>query len=140
MSSCKLTCLDCGQTNRVPRDRLSDGAKCGTCGAQLLPGKPVEVTFDQLEKAIRTDQIPLVVDIWAPWCGPCKMMGPEFGKAAQQMQGKARLVKLNSDREPTAAVRFNIRGIPSLIRFEGGREAKRHTGMMRAGDIVRFAS
>lgn len=139
MAALKLTCLDCGQINRVPSDRLAAGAKCGTCGAQLVPAKPVAVSFDQLEKTIRSDQLPLIVDIWAPWCGPCRMMGPEFEKAARELRGKARLVKVNSDQEPAASVRFNIRGIPSLLRFEGGREVKRHAGVMRAHEIVAWA-
>lgn len=138
MSSKKLTCLDCGQVNRVPEDKLSASPKCGTCGAGLIPSKPPEVSLDVLEKAARNDDLPLVVDIWAPWCGPCKIMAPEYAKASQELGGKARLVKINSDQEPASAVRFNIRGIPTLIRFDRGREAARHSGAMRKADILRW--
>lgn len=135
MSTKKITCLDCGQVNRVPGDRLS-AAKCGTCGAKMIGAKVKEVDFATLEKAARNDDVPLVVDIWAPWCGPCRMMGPEFSRAAQQLSGDARLVKINADSEPTVSVRYSIRGIPTVIRFQGGRETKRHAGAMRAPQIV----
>ncbi|MFY9318968.1 thioredoxin domain-containing protein, partial [Lentibacter algarum] len=92
MAGKKLTCLDCAQVNRVPEERLSE-AKCGTCGAKLVSQKAVEIDFATLQKAARNDELPLVVDFWAPWCGPCKMMGPEFSKAADVLAGKARLVK-----------------------------------------------
>mgnify|MGYP000023530605 CR=1 FL=1 len=93
MSGKKITCLDCGQVNRVPEDRIDAGPKCGTCGAALMPGKAVELDWTTLQKAARNDEVPLVVDFWAPWCGPCKMMGPEFSKAAATLNGRARLVK-----------------------------------------------
>lgn len=86
MAALKLTCLDCSQINRAPAGRLAGCAKCGTYGAQMVPAKLVRVSFDQLEKATRSDQLPLIVDIWAPWCGPCRMMGPEFKKAAQELR------------------------------------------------------
>lgn len=136
MAGKKLTCLDCGQMNRVPEDRLGSGAKCGTCGASLIPGKAVEVDPAILAKAAKNDDLPLVADFWAPWCGPCKMMAPEFSKAAKALNGQARLVKLNTEDHAAAGTKYNIRGIPTMVVFSGGREAKRQSGAMREGQIV----
>ena len=136
MSGVKLTCLDCGQMNKVPGDKLQAGPKCGTCGVPLMPGKAVEVDPAILEKASKRDDIPLVVDFWAPWCGPCRMMAPEFSKAAQTLNGQARLVKLNTEDHQQAGMKYNIRGIPTMVAFERGREAKRQSGAMREAQIV----
>lgn len=136
MASKKITCLDCGQVNRVPDDKLSAGPKCGTCGAKLIPGKAVEVDFATLQKAARNDDLPLVVDFWAPWCGPCRMMAPEFSKAAGALNGQARLVKLNTEDNPKAGAVYNIRGIPTMAAFAGGRERARQSGAMPAPAIV----
>lgn len=136
MAGKKITCLDCGQVNRVPVEKLVSGPKCGTCGAKLMPGKPVEVDAATLAKAARVDEVPLVVDFWAPWCGPCRMMAPEFGKAASELGAEARLVKLNTQSHPDAGSRHNIRGIPTMVTFAGGRETKRQSGAMPSGQIV----
>ena len=134
----KVTCLDCGQINRVPSDKLA-GAKCGTCGTKLSIGKAVEVDLATLQKAARNDDVPLVVDFWAPWCGPCRMMAPEFSKAAQTMNGEARLVKLNTEDYPAAGQKYGIRGIPTMIGFKGGKEVKRKAGAMPGSQIVNWA-
>lgn len=136
MAGKKLTCLDCGQLNRVPADRLGGGAKCGTCGAALLRAKAVEVDPAILAKAARNDELPLVVDFWAPWCGPCKMMGPEFSKAAKALSGQARLVKLNTEDHAAAGAKYQIRGIPTMVAFANGRESKRQSGAMQEAQIV----
>ncbi|WP_417525470.1 thioredoxin family protein [Marinovum sp.] len=136
MSAKKLTCLDCGQVNKVPEARLDAGPKCGTCGARLMPGKPVEIDLATLKKAARNDEVPLVVDFWAPWCGPCRMMAPEFDRAAGQVGTRARLVKLNTQDEAQAAGSYNIRGIPTMVRFDRGREAGRQSGALTADQIL----
>ena len=136
MASRKLTCLHCGQVNRVPDDRLTAAAKCGTCGAKLLSNKAVDVDLATLQKAARNDEIPLVVDFWAPWCGPCRMMAPEFTKAADMLSGQARLVKLNTEAHPQAGAAYNIRGIPTMAAFLDGRERQRQSGAMPAAAIV----
>ncbi len=132
----KITCLDCGQVNRVPAARLTDAPKCGTCGAALMPAKAVEIDLATLQKAARNDDLPLVVDFWAPWCGPCRMMAPEFSKAASMLAGQARLVKVNTEADPQAGAAYAIRGIPTMVAFKGGRERTRQSGAMQAPAIV----
>lgn len=136
MAGKKLTCLKCAAVNRVPYDKLGDGPKCGKCGTALMPSKAVEITPAVLNKAMATDDVPFVVDFWAPWCGPCKMMGPEFEKAAKQLSGKARLVKLNTQTHQNVSPRLGIRGIPTLIAWQNGREVKRQAGAMNMGQIL----
>lgn len=138
MNAHKLTCLDCGQINRVPADKAGPAAKCGTCGARLMPGKPVEVDLATLQKAARNDSLPLVVDFWAPWCGPCRMMAPEYGRAAETLGMAARLVKLNTEAHPKAGAAYGIRGIPMLAAFRGGRETARQAGALPAAEIVEW--
>jgi thioredoxin 2 len=138
MSGKKITCLDCGQVNRVPADRLGAGPKCGTCGAALMPARAVEVDAATLEKAARTDDVPLVVDFWAPWCGPCKMMAPFFERAAQAFHGRAILAKLDTDGAPASAQAHGIRSIPTLIVFDRGRECARQAGALDASRLRTF--
>lgn len=135
MPALKLTCLACGQVNRTPADRV-DAAKCASCGDRLIQGKVAEVDLALLQKAARNDDLPLVADFWAPWCGPCKMMGPQFAQAAGNLKGKARLVKLNTEAHPQAGAAYGIRGIPTMIAFKGGREITRQSGAMQMSQIV----
>jgi thioredoxin 2 len=136
MGAKTLTCLKCGQLNRVPEDKLTAGPVCGKCGTGLMTGQAVDVNPAILDKASKNDDLPLVVDFWAPWCGPCKMMGPEFAKAAKTLNGKARLVKLDTQKHQSTGARFRVRGIPTMIAFERGREKKRQAGALRSGQIV----
>ncbi|GAA6191630.1 thioredoxin TrxC [Phaeobacter sp. NW0010-22] len=131
-----LTCLSCGQLNRVPDSKLDAGAKCGKCSKALVPKEAIEVSPAILEKASKNDDLPLVVDFWAPWCGPCKMMAPEFSKAAKKLNGKARLVKLNTQSHQSTGARYRIKGIPTMVAFERGKEKKRQSGALREGQIV----
>lgn len=136
----KLACLACGQGNRVADDKLGAGPKCGTCGAKLVKGEPTEISLDILKKAQALDELPLVVDLWAAWCGPCRMMAPEFAKAAKTLEGKTRFAKLDTAAYPQASQRYGVRGIPLLIAFSEGRETKRHSGAISAPQIVSWLS
>ncbi|ATG36509.1 putative thioredoxin [Phaeobacter piscinae] len=139
MGAKTLTCLSCAQLNRVPEDRLAAGPKCGTCSAALIPAGPVDVDPATLQKAAAQDDLPLVVDFWAPWCGPCKMMAPDFAKAAKSLKGQVRLVKLNTQTHQSTGARYRIKGIPTLVRFARGKEQKRQAGAMRTGQIISWA-
>jgi len=134
----KLTCATCGQTNRIPAARLADRPKCGSCGDVLVSDKVAELDASAHDKATRGDDLPLLVDYWAPWCGPCRMMAPEFAKAAKTLAPSARLAKLNTEDHPAVSQRAGIRGIPALILYHRGREVARLAGARPAADIVAF--
>ena len=134
----KLTCAACGQVNRVPAARLGDAPKCGVCGAVLVDGAVHELDAAAHDKVTRGDGLPVLVDYWAPWCGPCRMMAPEFAKAAQVLAGEVRLMKLNTEDHPQVSARAGIRGIPALILYRDGREVARLAGARPAADIMAF--
>ena len=135
----KLTCPTCGQANRVPMARLAEGPKCGSCGEPLADGRVAELDAATHDKVTRGDGLPLLVDYWAPWCGPCRMMAPEIAKAAKALAPQVRLMKLNTEDHPEISARAGIRGIPALILYARGREVARLAGARPAAEIVAFA-
>lgn len=133
-----ITCLACGTVNRVPEAKLVAHPKCGTCGTKLVEPKVHEIDTAILRKAELKDTLPLLVDFWAPWCGPCRAMAPEFAKAAQALAPQARLAKVNTQVHGDASQRYGIRGIPLLILFNSGQEVGRLTGARPAAEIEAF--
>ena len=132
-----IVCPDCASVNRLPSARLTQGPRCGRCKNMLFSGHPVELTSATFERYLSRSDIPVVVDFWAAWCGPCKMMAPAFAQAAVQLEPRVRLAKLNTEQEPAIAQQFGIRSIPTLVIFRGGREIARQSGAL---DINRLIS
>jgi thioredoxin 2 len=135
-----VTCAHCGARNRIPDARLGEDPSCGRCGQALLSGLPLALGDASFEAVVAGTELPVIVDFWAEWCGPCRMMAPQFEAAARQMKGRALFVKVDSDEAQRTAGRFGIRSIPTLVRLEGGREVARQSGALPAAQIVQFAS
>ncbi len=131
----QIVCGHCGRINRLPAER-AQGARCGSCHQPMFTGRPIEVDADGFGRHAAHSDVPLLVDVWAPWCGPCRAMAPMFERAAQQLEPKVRLLKLNSDNAPELSSRLGITGIPTLLLMRGGREIARHAGAMDARSIV----
>jgi thioredoxin 2 len=123
-----VPCPACGRLNRVDLARAKDGPKCGACGLPIPLDRPVAVTDETMERVVRDTEVPVLVDFWAEWCGPCKMMAPLLDDLARERAGEILVAKLDTDRNQGMARRFDIRGIPNLIVFRGGREVAREVG------------
>ena len=131
-----IVCPHCNTTNRVPAERAASGPRCGKCHQALFDSHPVELDEAGFERHVADNDVPVVIDFWAPWCGPCRSMAPEFEKAAGMLEPAVRLAKVNTEVAQNLAQRLNIRSIPTMALFRGGREIARHSGAMGAGAIA----
>jgi thioredoxin 2 len=131
-----VVCPSCAAINRVPTTRSALDAKCGTCHNRLFTGKPVEVDGERFERHIARNDIPVVVDFWAPWCGPCRVMAPAYEQAAAELEPDFRFLKVNGDEEQPLMARFGIRSIPTIMLFSNGRVVAQAAGAMNARGIV----
>jgi len=134
-----IVCPHCHTTNRVQTDDLDNEPDCGKCHQPLFTAHPVELDEASFERHISRNEIPVLVDFWAPWCGPCRMMAPAYEQAAAQLEPQVRVAKVNTEEAQSLGARYNIRSIPTLALFQGGREVARQAGAMRsAADIARW--
>lgn len=133
-----VVCPLCSAVNRMPSDKLSVQPKCGKCQQAIFGHEPQELSGSNFKKVTTRNDIPVVVDFWAPWCGPCKAMAPAFAQAARELEPEVRFAKLNTEQEPTIGGGLDIRGIPTMIVFIGGKEVARQSGAMPQSEIVRW--
>jgi thioredoxin 2 len=133
-----LVCPHCDAVNRIPDTKLADHPKCGRCKEPLFTGSPVELTDQTFDKHLKRNDIPLVVDFWAPWCAPCKMMAPHFKSVTSNLEPRLRFAKLNTEQAQRTASQFNIRSIPTVAIFRNGREVARQAGAMDAGRLSQW--
>ncbi len=133
----QLVCPDCLTKNRVPDDRLGDHPVCGRCGQELMQAEPINLNDESFERYVEGTELPIVVDFWAEWCGPCKVMGPQFAAAAKQLM-HVRFAKVDTEAAPKTSIRYRIKSIPTMALFKNGVEIARMSGAVSAPDIVRW--
>jgi len=136
--SIHLVCAHCDSVVRVPADRAADSPRCPKCHNAFFDGQPIDLKTASFDRHLLRSDVPVVVDFWAPWCGPCRMMAPHYAEASRRFGARARFAKVNSDEEPTLSSRFGIRSIPTLIVFRGGKEVARQSGAMDLGNLERW--
>ncbi|SHE21964.1 thioredoxin TrxC [methanotrophic endosymbiont of Bathymodiolus puteoserpentis (Logatchev)] len=135
-----IVCPHCQSINRILIPRMNDHPLCGRCKKPLFTQHPIELTATTFARHISRNDIPILVDFWAPWCGPCKMMAPAFAQAAEQLEPQVRLAKVNTEIEQALAGQYNIRSIPTLALFKNGKEVARQAGAMAKADIIRWVN
>jgi thioredoxin 2 len=133
-----IVCQHCNGVVGVPAGRLRDAPRCPSCHTSLFDGHPVELTSQTFDRHVQRNDVPVVVDFWAPWCGPCRMMAPAFEEAARRMEPAARFAKLNTEVAQDVAARYGIRSIPTLIVFKDGKESLRQSGAMGTDALVHW--
>lgn len=138
MNTLHIVCPHCQAVNRIAAGHLGQHPRCGQCKAALFTGHPLELTGQNFNRQITRNDIPVVVDFWAAWCGPCKMMAPAYAQAAPVLEPRVRLAKLNTEQEQDIAAQFAVRSIPTLILFKAGREIARKLGAMGSAEIIRW--
>jgi thioredoxin 2 len=135
-----VVCPHCDTLNRLPRAKLGEGGRCGSCGARLFDGRPLPLDAARFERFLAKSDVPLLIDFWAPWCRPCHAMAPEFERAARELEPGIKLVKIDTDAEPGLAQRFAVQSIPTIVLALHGRELGRIVGARSAGQLVRWAA
>jgi thioredoxin 2 len=133
-----IVCPHCDAVNRVAPSRLSDSPRCGRCREGLFDGRPVELDAARFDRHLTRNDLPLIVDFWAPWCAPCRSMAPAYAQSATALEPRARLAKVDTEAHPDLASRFGIRSIPTLIAFRGGREIARQSGALPASALQQW--